>query len=176
MAHEKEKSLSEEHEYHHKKQEFEPKYFSALNWREISPFIDKPVEVSTMGDTWEGPHRIRRVAKGKDIVHRFLANCKWYPFARTCPETFETLHPTINIGGVKLPMPEVNAPQIGTKYRRWKPGCKIFPEFSWQNSDMELGWLSDGVVHLTQSRVLQWRDWWQNYVCRTARKKGEKVS
>jgi hypothetical protein len=66
-------------------------------------------------------------------------------------------------------MPEVNAPPIGTKYWRWKPGCRIFPEFSWQNSDMELSWLSDGVIHLTQSRVLEWRDWWDNYVCRAAK-------
>ena len=69
-------------------------------------------------------------------------------------------HPTINIGGVELPMPETEEPEKGTKY--WlNPDCI---DMYWCGYYHDRAFLKAGRVHLTKDNAKAWADWWKKEV------------
>jgi hypothetical protein len=90
-----------------------------------------------------------------------------YEYIRTTPETHA--HPTINIGGVGLPRPEVEAPAEGTIY--WFRSIENQKRCStWSGVSLDFNRLEAGVVHLTESRAQAWADWWRDYVMAAIKK------
>jgi hypothetical protein len=71
-------------------------------------------------------------------------------------------HPTITIGGVKLPRPEHIEPFAGTHYFSVDNGNVVKRVWSACPYDMEK--LMAGNVHRTESRAQEWADWWQKTV------------
>jgi hypothetical protein len=80
-------------------------------------------------------------------------------------------HPTITIGGVELPRPEVEAPEYGTAVYIFAPEVpKKYFSISWHSDEMNDSRIKDGVVHLTEDRVKEWGSWWQNTVAAAVQK------
>lgn len=71
-------------------------------------------------------------------------------------------HPTITIAGVELPMPEVEAPEYGTRHWVWKP--QSINTYIWMNVFIDKKHLNYGLVHLTEDRAQAWASWWRNTV------------
>jgi hypothetical protein len=76
-------------------------------------------------------------------------------------------HPTITIGGVELPRPEVNAPKVGTEYYLWYPNVN---SYSWVGDSIDHEWLKMDGLHLTEDRAQAWADWWENTVIKAVNK------
>lgn len=69
-------------------------------------------------------------------------------------------HPTINVCGVELPMPETAEPVLWTKY--WlSPACT---EMIWGGYQYNKSGLKEGRVHLTKERAQAWADWWKKEI------------
>lgn len=147
--------------YRRKEQTLQPEYFSGLNWQETT--IGKIYEFSEDGDKWTKPEMLVYVyvPNNENCFRPFRTKkgLRWL-FARTTPETYA--HPTITIGGVKLPRPEIEAPEICASVWIWKPGSVT--EHSWQNYCNQVSYLNAGRVHLTESRAQEWANWWENTV------------
>jgi hypothetical protein len=147
--------------YRRKEQPFEPEYFSGLNWREALPLVGKVVEFSNRAETWENP--TKKQLKEIDVGCQFPFICEYgmnHNYVRTTPETHT--HPTITIGGVKLPRPEHIEPFAGTHYFSVDNGNVVKRVWSACPYDMEK--LMAGNVHRTESRAQEWADWWQKTV------------
>jgi hypothetical protein len=152
-------------EYRRKQQPFQPEYFSGLNWREAEKLVGKVVEYSKDGGYWQGPGTLIKVSTVVGDYQRFLSNLCWWTYVRTTPETYA--HPTITIGGVKLPRPEHIEPFAGTHYFSVDNGNVVKRVWSACPYDMEK--LMAGNVHRTESRAQAWADWWNNVVMAAVR-------
>jgi hypothetical protein len=154
--------------YRRKEPPFEPEYFSGLNWRDAERLVGKLVEFSCNGDGWNTG--ILEYIDKKDFAEfRFGEQTGvLYTYIRTCPETHA--HPTITIGGVELPRPEVEAPKYDQTYYTFDCNEKnrTFAH-SWCDDSYDKMWLNHGIVHLTEDRAQAWASWWENTVMAAVR-------
>jgi hypothetical protein len=153
------------YQYRRKKPPFQPEYFSGLNWHEAKKLVGKVVEYSKDGGYWQGPGTLIKVSTVVGDYQRFLSNLCWWTYVRTTPETYA--HPTITIGGVELPRPEVDAPKRGTKY--WFVNQFNEVRFRYWDShtdspEIDKRHLQALNIHLTEDRAQAWADWWGNTV------------
>lgn len=150
----------------HEEPIFQPEYFSGLNWKDTENLVGKVVEYSKDGGYWQGPGTLIKVSTVVGDYQRFLSNLCWWAYIRTCPETYA--HPTITIGGVKLPRPEVEEPQNGDHVWIWAhskiAGC------IWDGTDQMTTLLINGLIHLAEARAQAWADWWENTVMAEVKK------
>lgn len=149
--------------YRRKPSAFVPKSYSGLNWRVAEHLIGKTVECSNNPDICWHVGILKTVKENGGITH-FAVNVNgcisvdFFIYIRTCEETFK--HPTINIGGVELPIPETFALEFRTKY--WlSPTCT---EMCWNCAPSDIDALQAGQVHLTEERAKAWADWWNKEV------------
>jgi hypothetical protein len=157
----------------HPDREFQPEYFSGLNWREAEKLVGKVVEFTDDPDDieWE-----QGVLAGLDMEvpgRRFsIKRDDNFEYIRTCPETYQDTHPTITITvngkDFKLPRPEVEAPGPGQKYFYVGADGNIV-RCSWDGYGSEHDILALGKVHLTEARAQAWADWWRDYIMAAAR-------
>lgn len=143
--------------YHYRRKQttFMPEYYSGLNWRDAEHLVGKTVECTNNPDyEWE-VGLLRRIVP---IGNNFDVSMHFYTYIRTCEETFK--HPTINVCGVELPMPETAEPVLWTKY--WlSPACT---EMIWGGYQYNKSGLKEGRVHLTKERAQAWADWWKKEI------------
>ena len=148
----------------HPDREFQPEYFSGLNWRDIE--LGKKYQYSDDGQNWTPTSlqltRVFDPATASNNYRPFQSSIgmAWF-FARTCPETYA--HPTIRIGDVDLPMPETEAPEFGRLCWLWRPGEQIRC-LSWIGDGTDLNLLRSQAVHLIEARAKAWADWWSQTV------------
>lgn len=147
--------------YHYRRKQtiFMPEYYSGLNWRDAEHLIGKNVECSNCPDIGWKFGVLKTIAPiGKNFAIDISGHPNFYIYIRTCEEAYQ--HPTINIGGVELPMPETAEPALGTKY--WlSPACN---EMVWCGYYSNIDNLQSGRVHLTEERAKAWADWWKSMV------------
>ena len=147
--------------YRRKQNVFVPEYYSGLNWKDAEHLIGKTVECTNHPDS--GWHvGLFKLTMAHRSWYNFSVNIagqtESYLYIRTCEETFK--HPTINIGGIDLPMPETFALEFRTKY--WlSPTCT---EMCWNCAPSDIDALQAGQVHLTEERAKAWTDWWKKEV------------
>ena len=148
--------------------EFKPEYFSGLNWRDAEKLVGKKVEFSNDPDYegWTSPAVLEKIDPGSGPRFKRI-NDFHAEYIRTCPET--CTHPTITIGGVELPRPELEAPKHHTETWFWKPGS--INSFNWVNDSFDNKQLKAMRVHLTKDRAQAWADWWDEAVVK--KMKGE---
>ena len=93
--------------YRRKQTAFVPEYYSGLNWRDAEHLIGKTVECSNNPDAGWKIGKLQIATRPGEFFNVDIGNrhdfYDYYTYIRTCEETFK--HPTINIGGVKLPKP-----------------------------------------------------------------------
>jgi hypothetical protein len=149
----------------HEEPVFQPEYFSGLNWKDAENLVGKVVEYSKDGGYWQGPGTLIKVSTVVGDYQRFLSNLCWWTYIRTCPETYA--HPTVTIGGVKLPRPEVEAPKDGTQYWFINSFNEVRFRF-WgrhvDSSEKDRRYLAAGNVHLEGARAQAWADWWNEAI------------
>ncbi len=148
--------------YRRKITSFVPEYYSGLNWSDAEHLIGKTVECTNNPErVWKDGILQKIEPTGKNF---YVDGCSFYTYIRTCEETFK--HPTINIGGVYLPMPETVAPANETKYWMfpYHANRKLFHSFSWSGAPYVIAALQAGQVHLTEDRAQAWADWWKTTV------------
>ena len=147
--------------YHYRRKQtiFMPEYYSGLNWRDAEHLIGKNVECSNCPDMGWKFGVLKTIAPiGENFAIDISGHPNFYIYIRTCEEAYQ--HPTINIGGVELPMPETAEPALGTKY--WlSPACN---EMVWCGYYSNIDNLQSGRVHLTEERAKAWADWWKTAV------------
>jgi len=146
--------------YHYRRKQttFVPECYSGLNWRDAEHLVGKTVECTNNPDyEWE-VGLLRRIVP---IGNNFDVSMHFYTYIRTCEETFK--HPTINIGGVCLPMPATVAPRDGEQY--WlspdPDGCGYL---CWTGDEFDISALKACRVHITEDRAKAWEDWWKSMV------------
>jgi hypothetical protein len=149
--------------YRRKELPFQHECFSGINREDAKGLIGKKVECSNNGQTWCGPFELRIVTIG---ISSFQANCGWWVYIRTCPETFQDPHPTIRITvngkDYDLPKPEKEAPKYNTLFYVFCPGAKdMFLETVWRGTDSDHRRLRQGSVFLTEDRAQAWTNWWK---------------
>lgn len=145
--------------YRRKPTTFMPECYSGLNWRDAEHLIGKAVECSNCPDMGWKFGVLQMIAPvGENFAVYISGHHNLYIYIRTCEKTFK--HPTINIGGVELPMPETVAPALGTLY--WKSPTAICNE--WNGFVFDNDSLISGQVHLTEERAKAWADWWKTTV------------
>ncbi len=144
--------------YHRKQTTFVPEYYSGLNWRNAEHLIGKVIEYTNHPDSGWHVGMLTSISKNNVIAHFDIiadGEVDFFVYIRTCEEAYQ--HPTINIGGVELPMPETAEPALGTKY--WlSPACN---EMVWCGYYSNIDNLQSGRVHLTEERAKAWADWWK---------------
>lgn len=165
-------------QYRRKEPSFEPEYYSGLNWREAEKLVGKVVEVSQTGDMWEKVLLVgiddEKVARDRFTGKNFCkalspsSRIEHYTYIRTCPQTY--IHPTVTIGGVELPRPEVEAPEYNKPYFIFDCTEKgrIF-KHTWMDDSYDKMWLRHRIVHLTESRAQAWADFWKNGIMAAVR-------
>ena len=153
------------HRYRRKPPAFIPKSYSGLNCKDAKHLIGKIVEGTNYpNEDWKTVKLIN-ITNGKqrsgvfEVYHQKKPGVTGtYEYIRTCEETAS--HPTINIGGVELPKPEIVAPALGSKY--WlAPACN---EMIWGGHRHNINALQARRVHLTEERAKAWSDWWEKEV------------
>ena len=150
------------HKYRRKQSTFMPEYYSGLNWKDAEHLVGKIIEYSDFpGQGW----KVGKLKKLNKIGENFVVNtknhCAFYTYIRTVSK-----HPTINIGGVELPMPETVAPANETKYWifPYPAHRELFHSFHWSGAPSDIDALQAGQVHLTEERAKAWADWWKKGV------------
>lgn len=145
--------------YRREKTTFEPECYSGLNWSDADHLIGKTVECSNCPDMgWKFGVLQMISPVGENFAVDISGHPNFYIYIRTCEKTFQ--HPTINIGGVNLPMPETEEPEKGTKY--WlNPDCI---DMYWCGYYHDRAFLKAGRVHLTKENAQAWADWWKTNV------------
>lgn len=148
-------------EYRRKKPPFTPEYFSSLNWQEALPLVGMAVEFSEDPDTYGWRKDVLVCVRQNTGSYKFDSiQSGVYPYIRTTPETHK--HPTVTIGRVELPMPEVEAPEKGQEIWLWYHGKTI--RDLWIGTPQMQNRLKNGIVHLAEARAQAWADWWENTV------------
>jgi hypothetical protein len=150
--------------YRRKEQPFEPECFSGLNCQRAERLVGTVVEVSDDGGEWSGPFKLVRI-RNQGYGRRFETAWNYWEYIRTAPETHA--HPTITIGGVKLPRPEVDVPERGAEYWVWTPKGILHNEWHGSRTDKEYFLFS--MIHLTEDRAQAWASWWENAVMAAVR-------
>ena len=147
--------------YHYRRKQtiFMPEYYSGLNWRDAEHLIGKNVECSNCPDMGWKFGVLKTIAPiGENFAIDISGHPNFYIYIRTCEETFK--HPTINICGVELPIPETVVPALGIEC--WlAPACN---KFVWGGYNYNIENLQAGRVHLTEERAKAWADWWKTAV------------
>lgn len=146
--------------YRRKEQPFKPEYFSGLNWRDAEKLVGKVVEFSMDGESWHGPACLYKI-NPTITSHRYVCGENNHVYIRTCPETYA--HPTVNIGGVELPRPEIIKPMAAQTYWYWTPGLPPI-QSCWSDGIVDNERLTSGVLHLKECSAQAWEDWWQSTV------------
>ena len=159
------------HKYRRKQTTFVPEYYSGLNWRNAEHLIGKVVEGTNYpNEDWKTVKLIN-ITNGKqrsgvfEVYHQKESGITGtYEYIRTVEEILVSKHPTINIGGVELPMPETVAPANETKYWvfPYPAHRELFRSFHWSGARIDA--LQAGQVHLTEERAKAWADWWKKGV------------
>ncbi len=145
-----------------------PEYYSGLNWRDAEHLVGKTVECSNNPDAGWKVGKLQIATRPGECFNVDIGNRQdfydYYTYIRTCEEPFK--HPTINICGVDLPMPETVAPVNGTKYWifPYPSHRNLFHSFHWSGSRYFINTLQAGQVHLTEDRAKAWADWWRTNV------------
>lgn len=156
--------------YRRKPTTFIPEYFSGLNWKDAEGLIGKIIESTVCPSQGWKIGRLTKVHDGKkgsclfEVYDREDGTSAMYEYIRTVKEILVPEHPTINVCGVELPMPETVAPSNGEQY--WlsqaggEPGYILF----WNNDDDDISALKECRIHLTKERAQAWADWWKKEV------------
>ena len=143
-----------------------PEYYSGLNWHDAEHLIGKTVECTNNPDTGWSRGILVLPETVSDTPYKFAvkkqAGLLKRIYIRTCEETFK--HPTINIGGVELPMPETVAPNAGDQYWVCPSSCEPSYILFWNNDDDDIAALRECRVHLTKENAQAWADWWKKEV------------
>ncbi len=128
-----------------------PKSYSGLNCKDAEHLIGKVVEGTNYpNEDWKTVKLINGT----------------YEYIRTVEEILVPEHPTINVCGVELPMPEPFALAHGTKYWifPYPAHRELFRSLHWSCSPSDIDALQAGQVHLTEERAKAWADWWKKEV------------
>ena len=148
--------------YRRKPTTFNPEYYSGLNWRDAEHLVGKTIECTNNPDeVW----KVRKLGKIVPTGKNFYVDCaSFFTYIRTCEETFK--HPTTNIGGVELPMPETKELEVNGNYWIFYPfkSANLYHRHLWMGIDTDRQLLSNGLVHLTEERAKAWADWWKKEV------------
>ncbi len=152
--------------YRRKPTTFIPEYFSGLNWKDAEGLIGKIIESTDCPSQGWKIGRLTKVHDGNEdsnlfeVYDREDGTSAMYEYIRTVEEILVPEHPTINVCGVELPMPETFALEFRTKY--WlSPTCT---EMCWNCAPSDIDALQAGQVHLTEERAKAWADWWKKGV------------
>lgn len=155
--------------YRRKQSTFMPEYYSGLNWHDAEHLIGKTVECSNNPDAGWKVGKLQIATRPGEFFNVDIGNRRqdfydYYTYLRTCKETHH--HPTINIGGEKLPMPESSVLDRGTKYWvfPYPAHRELFHSFHWSGAPSDIDALQAGQVHLTEERAKAWTDWWKKEV------------
>ena len=158
--------------YRRKPNSFTPKGYSGLNWSDAEHLIGKTVEYTNHPDSGWHVGTLKNVSRNNVIAHFEIisdGSVDYFIYIRTREEAVTP--PTINIGGVELPMPETVAPEPGTVY--WVFGTpatakdgSLYDSDVWPQhvSKWEKESLKNGSIHLTGERAKAWADWWKKEV------------
>jgi hypothetical protein len=99
--------------------------------------------------------------------NKYPAGRKVWVFTEQIKKTEQQEHPTINIGGVELPRPEVEAPKDGTQHWFIDSFNEVRFRF-WgrhvDSSEKDRRYLAAGNVHLEGARAQAWADWWNEAI------------
>ena len=153
--------------YRRKPTAFMPEYYSGLNCKDAEHLIGKVVEGTNYpNEDWKTVKLIN-ITNGKhrsgvfEVYHQKEPGViGTYEYIRTVEEILVPEHPTINICGVELPIPETVAPALGIEC--WlAPACN---KFVWRGYKYNIENLQAGRVHLTEERAKAWADWWKKKV------------
>ena len=159
--------------YRRKQIEFVPEYYSGLNCKDAKHLIGKVVEGTNYpNEDWKTV-KLVNITNGKqrsgvfEVYHQKEPGVTGtYEYIRTVEEILVPEHPTINIGGVELPMPETIVLARGTKYWvfPYPAHRELFHSLRWSCSISDIDALQAGQVHLTEDRAKAWADWWKKEV------------
>ena len=157
------------HKYRRKQSTFMPEYYSGLNWHDAEHLIGKTVECSNNPDAGWKVGKLQIATRPGEFFNVDIGNRRqdfydYYTYLRTCKETHH--HPTINIGGEKLPMPESSVLDRGTKYWvfPYPAHRELFHSFHWSGAPSDIDALQAGQVHLTEDRAQAWANWWKTNI------------
>jgi hypothetical protein len=144
--------------------EFQPEYFSGLNWLEAEKYVGKVMEFSNDALYWDSKDILWELSQG--AASRFRSKDGiYFVYCRTCPETFQDPHPTIKITvngkDYDLPKPEAEAPGTGTKYWICNFILNEIRGSRWGGDDADRRRLLNGIIHLTEDRAKAWADFWK---------------
>ena len=159
--------------YRRKPTAFIPESYSGLNCKDAEHLIGKVVEGTNYpNEDWKTVKLIN-ITNGKqrsgvfEVYHQKEPGVTGtYEYIRTVEEILVPEHPTINIGGTELPMPEPFALAHGTKYWifPYPAHRELFRSLHWSCSSSDIDALQAGQVHLTEERAKAWADWWKKEV------------
>ena len=159
--------------YRRKPTTFNIEYYSGLNCKDAEHLIGKVVEGTNYpNEDWKTVKLIN-ITNGKqrsgvfEVYHQKEPGVTGtYEYIRTVEEILVPEHPTINIGGTELPMPEPFALAHGTKYWvfPYPAHRELFRSLHWSYSRSDIDALQAGQVHLTEERAKAWADWWKKGV------------
>ena len=163
--------------YHYRRKQttFMPECYSGLNWRDADHLVGKTVECSNNPDAGWKVGKLQIATRPGECFNVNIGLRQYfydyYTYIRTCEETFK--HPTINIGGVELPIPETVAPAPGTVYWMFGFGAPVTAKDGslydmgvWPKdiSKVEKEALKNGAIHITEDRAQAWANWWKSMV------------
>jgi hypothetical protein len=143
-----------------KKLQFQPEYFSGLNWRDALPLVGKVVEFSDDPDRYGWESGILHHLDNRGGRRFAMKGGFHYEYIRTTHQTHA--HPKINIGSVELPRPETTDLFAGQQYFCVENG-KVIGRV-WSAHRLDIARLKSGLIHLSESRAQEWADWWRDYV------------
>jgi hypothetical protein len=148
------------------KKQFQPEYFSGLNWQDAKKLVGRPIEFSN-DPGYEGWETGILESLDYNQGHRFKILHRWfYEYTRTCPDTFQDSHPTIRITvngkDYDLPKPETEAPDDGALYWAIDPLTENgIEKDTWRGHMDDKYRLSNMAVHFTEDRAQAWADFWK---------------
>lgn len=158
-----------EAKYRRKEPPFKPEEFSGLNYRDAEPLVGRAVEGSCGGDNWE-PTILLELNTNPCVHPKFNTEKGSYYYIKTTPQT--CVHPniTLTVNGIecKLPMPEMEAPKLGTKFFYLNTYNIVCCDY-WHNNSCEQDWLRLCKIHLTLPRAQAWASWKENVIMAAVR-------
>jgi hypothetical protein len=153
--------------YRRKEPPFQPEYFSGLDREKAIQYCGRKVGYSYDGLRWENGvlKLVDEAGTPFSIISTNTRSNFWVNYIKTIPETYT--HPTITIGDVELPRPEVEAPKDGTQYWFINSFNEVRFRF-WgrhiDSSEKDRRYLAAGNVHLKSDRAQAWANWWKNAI------------
>jgi hypothetical protein len=159
-------------EYRRKEHTFTPECFTGLDREKAVQYCGRKVGYSYDGLRWENGvlKLVDEAGTPFSIISTNTRSNFWVNYIKTIPETY--VHPTITIEvngkEYKLPRPEVEAPEYGTRHWVWKP--QSINTYIWMNVFIDKKHLNYGLVHLTEDRAQAWASWWRNDIMAEVKK------